>query len=39
MDEYNLTTDDLEAYVNGCSVVIHPRNPYQPTTHANFRLF
>ena len=28
---------DLELYANGCSVVIHPRNPHQPTTHANYR--
>ena len=24
-------------YANGCSLVIHPRNPFQPTVHANFR--
>jgi coproporphyrinogen III oxidase len=26
-------------YATGVSVVVHPRNPYVPTVHANFRFF
>ena len=29
----------LEFQAMGVSVVIHPRNPYVPTSHANFRFF
>lgn len=25
-------------YANGCSLVIHPNNPFVPTCHANFRM-
>ncbi len=38
LDAYeNLDPEDLSLYANGCSIVIHPRNPFQPTTHANYR--
>ena len=33
----NLAGQDFQAI--GLSLVIHPRNPYVPTTHANFRYF
>jgi len=33
----NLAGQDFQAI--GVSLVIHPRNPYVPTTHANFRYF
>ncbi len=29
--------DGLNFYATGVSLVLHPRNPYAPTTHANFR--
>ncbi len=29
--------DGLAFYATGVSLVLHPRNPYIPTTHANFR--
>ena len=29
--------DGLAFYATGVSLVLHPRNPYAPTTHANFR--
>jgi len=29
--------DGLTFYATGVSLVLHPRNPYVPTTHANFR--
>ncbi len=29
--------DGLSFYATGVSLVLHPRNPYAPTTHANFR--
>lgn len=29
--------DDYRLYANGVSLVIHPINPFCPTTHANFR--
>ena len=29
--------DGLAFYATGVSLVLHPRNPYVPTTHANFR--
>ena len=29
--------DGTEFYATGISLVLHPRNPYAPTTHANFR--
>ncbi len=29
--------DGLSFYATGVSLVLHPRNPYIPTTHANFR--
>jgi coproporphyrinogen III oxidase len=31
--------DDAHFFATGISVVIHPRNPYAPTTHANYRYF
>ncbi|KAJ1944452.1 Coproporphyrinogen-III oxidase, partial [Linderina macrospora] len=34
-----LTSDDYEFRVAGVSVVIHPRNPYAPTAHKNYRRF
>jgi coproporphyrinogen III oxidase len=29
--------DGLDFFATGISLVLHPRNPYVPTTHANFR--
>jgi coproporphyrinogen III oxidase len=29
--------DGLSFYATGVSLVLHPKNPYVPTTHANFR--
>lgn len=29
--------EDYNLYANGVSLVIHPVNPFIPTTHANFR--
>lgn len=29
--------DGLDFFATGVSLVLHPRNPYVPTTHANFR--
>ena len=31
--------DDLRFFATGVSMVVHPRNPYCPTFHANFRYF
>lgn len=31
--------DGLPFFATGISLVIHPRNPYAPTSHANFRYF
>ena len=28
----------MNLYANGVSLVIHPKNPYIPTCHANFRM-
>ncbi len=30
---------DAAFYATGVSLVVHPRNPFVPTTHANFRYF
>lgn len=31
--------DEAHFYATGVSLVIHPRNPFVPTTHANYRYF
>lgn len=42
-DHKNLTPSGADGSVNffacGLSLVIHPRNPHAPTTHANYRYF
>ena len=35
----SLNIKDASFKVCGCSIIIHPHNPYVPTTHANFRFF
>ena len=32
-------TDDSHFFATGVSLVIHPKNPYVPTVHANYRYF
>ena len=34
-----LPGDGLAFYATGVSLVLHPRNPFAPTVHANFRYF
>lgn len=35
----NMKTDGDSFYACGISLVIHPENPFAPTTHANYRYF
>ncbi len=37
MEKFGVTDSDF--FACGISLVIHPKNPYVPTTHANFRYF
>ncbi|MHB8878071.1 MAG: oxygen-dependent coproporphyrinogen oxidase [Myxococcaceae bacterium] len=37
--EERLPGDGPEFFATGVSMVLHPRNPHAPTTHANFRYF
>lgn len=37
MDKFNVTDEDF--FACGVSLVIHPKNPFVPTVHANFRYF
>ncbi|MCP4810285.1 MAG: oxygen-dependent coproporphyrinogen oxidase [Proteobacteria bacterium] len=34
-----LSIDDPRFFATGLSLVLHPRNPYAPTVHANYRYF
>lgn len=34
-----LTSDEMDMFVAGVSIVVHPANPMAPTFHANYRYF
>jgi len=39
MQEYFKIEDNVDFFACGLSMVLHPKNPFVPTTHANWRYF